>query len=138
MLMISRRNFLKIAYQGLLGLSGLLGLGGLIRFLSYEPDPPPPTQFIVGSETNFPMNSRTVLPEIPAVLIRTESGFVALSLVCTHLSCTAEVKPTGFVCPCHGSQYDKQGNVTRGPAGIPLQKLVVELTADKNLVVYRN
>lgn len=41
-----------------------------------------------------------------------------INAVCTHLGCvvpfnTAENK---FICPCHGSQYNDQGRVVRGPA----------------------
>jgi len=46
----------------------------------------------------------------------------ALNAVCTHLGCVvpwnkAENK---FMCPCHGSQYDKNGKVVRGPAPLSL------------------
>jgi len=45
-----------------------------------------------------------------------------INAVCTHLGCVvpwngAENK---FICPCHGSQYNNQGKVVRGPA--PLVK----------------
>jgi Rieske Fe-S protein len=45
-----------------------------------------------------------------------------INAVCTHLGCvvpwnSAENK---FICPCHGSQYNNQGKVVRGPA--PLVK----------------
>jgi len=46
----------------------------------------------------------------------------ALNAVCTHLGCVvpwnkAENK---FMCPCHGSQYNKEGKVIRGPAPLSL------------------
>eukprot|EP00401_Gymnodinium_catenatum_P054386 CAMPEP_0117497670 /NCGR_PEP_ID=MMETSP0784-20121206/21302_1 /TAXON_ID=39447 /ORGANISM="" /LENGTH=203 /DNA_ID=CAMNT_0005292699 /DNA_START=64 /DNA_END=672 /DNA_ORIENTATION=- len=46
----------------------------------------------------------------------------AVNAVCTHLGCVvpwnkAENK---FMCPCHGSQYDKNGKVVRGPAPLSL------------------
>jgi cytochrome b6-f complex iron-sulfur subunit len=134
----SRRDFLKLATRGLLYFSGLLGLGGLLRYLSYEPDPPPPARFEVGLATDYPLNSRTLLPAIPAVLIHNNRGFSALSLVCSHLGCTVEVKPDDYVCPCHGSRYDLSGNVTHGPASSPLSPLRVELTEDEKLVVYKD
>ncbi len=45
-----------------------------------------------------------------------------LNAVCTHLGCVvpwngAENK---FICPCHGSQYNSQGKVVRGPAPLSL------------------
>ncbi len=46
---ISRRDFLKLARTVLLTLSGLLGLAGLLRFLSYQSQPPAPTEFVPGA-----------------------------------------------------------------------------------------
>nr|O49078.1 RecName: Full=Cytochrome b6-f complex iron-sulfur subunit, chloroplastic; AltName: Full=Plastohydroquinone:plastocyanin oxidoreductase iron-sulfur protein; AltName: Full=Rieske iron-sulfur protein; Short=ISP; Short=RISP; Flags: Precursor [Fritillaria agrestis]AAC04807.1 cytochrome B6-F complex iron-sulfur subunit precursor [Fritillaria agrestis] len=45
-----------------------------------------------------------------------------INAVCTHLGCVvpwnkAENK---FLCPCHGSQYNNQGKVVRGPAPLSL------------------
>ena len=134
----TRRDFLKLATRGLLYFSGLLGLGGLARFLSYQPDPPPPARFEVGAASDYPLNSRTLLPAIPAVMIHKSDGFSALSLVCSHLGCTVEVKPDDYACPCHGSRYDLSGNVTHGPAASPLPPLRVELTKEGQLVVYKD
>jgi len=36
--------------------------------------------------------------------------------VCTHMGCVPNKEPPGWVCHCHGSQYDESGRVTRGPA----------------------
>ena len=138
MTVISRRAFLKIVTQSLFALSGLLGLGGLIRFLSYKPPPPPPQRFEIGSQSNYALNSRTVLPQVPALLIRTPTGFSAVSLVCSHLSCTFEVKSGGLTCPCHGSRYDLAGGVTHGPATQALRSLRVEVTTAGNLVIYKD
>ncbi|NBP83887.1 MAG: Rieske (2Fe-2S) protein [Mycobacteriaceae bacterium] len=45
-------------------------------------------------------------------------GFVAR---CTHSGCLlAEVKNGSIVCACHGSRFDLNGQVTRGPATAPL------------------
>jgi len=44
----------------------------------------------------------------------------AISLVCTHLGCSVTVTPDGLSCPCHGSIFDRQGRVLRGPADRPL------------------
>lgn len=46
----------------------------------------------------------------------------ALSAVCTHMGCVVPWVPSRgkFVCPCHASEYDRQGRVLRGPAPLPL------------------
>ncbi len=135
---ISRRDFLRLASRGLLGLSGLLGLAGILRFMSYKPQPPPPKRYEIGSVSDYPPNSRTVAASIPALIIRNQGEFRAISMVCTHLGCNVEAKPDGFVCPCHGSCYNSAGEVTEGPAQSALAALKVEQTAEGRLVVYKN
>lgn len=136
MTQISRRDFLKLVRNGILYLSGLLATGGLLRFLSYAPVSEQQTEFDLGSVDKYPLGSRTSIPEIPALLIHTENGFTALSLTCTHLGCTLEPNETGFACPCHNSAFDKQGNVTHGPAVKPLRVLRIEITDDGNIKVF--
>ena len=133
---LSRRDFLKLARNGLLTLSGLLGLAGLLRFLSYQSQPPVPTEFILGTPSDYTPGSRTVLPQVPALLIRSASGFSALSLVCPHLGCTVDPQPGGFACPCHGSRFGLQGQVVRGPAGKALTILRVENASDGKLHLF--
>eukprot|EP00892_Ulva_mutabilis_P011381 jgi/Ulvmu1/8615/UM046_0013.1 len=55
-----------------------------------------------------------------------------LNAICTHLGCvvpwvSAENK---FKCPCHGSQYNTQGKVIRGPAPLSLALAHVEIADD--------
>jgi cytochrome b6-f complex iron-sulfur subunit len=133
---LSRRDFLKLTRTVLLSASGLLWLGGLIRFLGYSSQPAAPSDFNLGLASNFPPGSRTIIPEIPALLIHGESGFTALSLACTHLGCTVESNSDGFACPCHGSRYDLQGKVVRGPASKALSVLRAEIAFDGNLHVF--
>jgi cytochrome b6-f complex iron-sulfur subunit len=138
MSILSRRDFLKMTSAAVLTLSGLLGLQGLFRFLDTQTDPLPPTDFDLGPASDLAAGSPSIHPEIPAVVMRTANGFTALSLVCTHLGCTVESKPEGFVCPCHGSKFDPQGKVTRGPAQNPLKSLRTGITSDGRLHVYTN
>jgi cytochrome b6-f complex iron-sulfur subunit len=135
---LSRRDFLKLTRTVLLSASGLLGLGGLIRFLSYSTQPAAPTEFGLGLASDYAPGSRTVLPDVPALLVHGENGFTALSLVCTHLGCTVESLPEGFACPCHGSRFDLEGKVKRGPASKPLVALRVEIGTDGKLRLFTN
>jgi Rieske Fe-S protein len=134
----SRREFLKLTTRVLLAASGLLGIGGLLRFLSYSTEPQPKTEFDLGSAADYPIGSRTLLPDVPALLIHTEAGFSALSLTCPHLGCTVEDNPDGLICPCHGSRFDAAGAVLRGPARQPLHTLRVEVSADNHLRLFLN
>ena len=133
---LSRRDFLKLVRTVLLTASGSLGLGGLIRFLGYQSQPPAQTEFDLGPASDYAPDSRTVLPDVPALLVRTEMGFSAISLVCTHLGCTVESTPEGFTCPCHGSRFDSQGKLMRGPAAKPLVQLRVETNKDGKLHLF--
>jgi cytochrome b6-f complex iron-sulfur subunit len=58
----------------------------------------------------------------PAVVIKTDKGFVALSAVCTHLGCLVEFDSgkKAIQCPCHAATFDLEGHVTGGPAPRPL------------------
>lgn len=133
---LSRREFIDLATNSLLGLSAALGLGGLIRFLSYEMDPAPPSEYDLGPITDFPVGSRTLLMHVPAVVIRERDGWLAMSLTCTHLGCTVEQKDNGYECPCHGSRYDAEGFVRRAPSNTPLKKLRVETNESGNVILY--
>jgi cytochrome b6-f complex iron-sulfur subunit len=135
---IPRRDFLKLTIDSLLAFGGLLGLAGLIRFLGYKTEPPQPTEFDLGLAGSYPLDSVTTFPDVPAVLIHKDSGFTALSLICTHLGCTVKVETGGFACPCHGSRFNSNGYPVKGPATASLKKLRVAQTPEGKLTLYTN
>jgi Rieske Fe-S protein len=110
----------------------LLGLGGLLRYLSYYA-PEAPVEFDLGDAANYPVGSRTVRSDIPAVIYNRGGEVVAYSLICTHLGCTIAENGAEFECPCHGSRFDKDGIVMKGPAQNPLKNLRVEILEDNTL-----
>jgi cytochrome b6-f complex iron-sulfur subunit len=136
MLIFSRRNFLKLASRVFLALSGGLSIGGLFRFFGHPVESTPQAAVDLGLAADFPLGSRTILPEVPAVLYHTDRGFRALSLVCTHLGCTIKSEVDGFLCACHGSRFSENGEVLHGPAEDPLPELRLELTESGHLVLY--
>lgn len=133
-----RRDFLKLAASALLTASSLLGMGGLLRYLGYSSEPPPKTEFSLGYASDYPIGSRTLLSDVPALLIRDQNGFSAFSLVCPHLGCTVKDGEDGLICPCHGSRFDAEGTALRGPARQPLRALRVETGADGQLRLFLN
>lgn len=58
-----------------------------------------------------------------------------LNAVCTHLGCVVpwNSSENKFICPCHGSQYNNEGKVVRGPAPLSLA-LVHTNTSDDGKV----
>jgi len=73
----------------------------------------------------------------PAVLVNTAEGtLVALSAVCTHLTCTVRYDgETGTLfCPCHNGRFDLSGNVLSGPPPRPLETYAVEVTGPDVIV----
>lgn len=52
-----------------------------------------------------------------------KAAFIVLQAACTHLGCVptfAEGDFGGWLCACHGSQYDTSGRIRRGPAPLNL------------------
>ncbi len=52
--------------------------------------------------------------------------------ICTHLGCTFPWNGVDqqFQCPCHGSRYNAEGVVERGPANRPLKLVHISLAGD--------
>lgn len=63
------------------------------------------------------------------VVIRSGAGIIALSDICQHKGCSVEIQMEGLVCPCHNALFDStNGNVLRGPASYPLDRIPVRET----------
>lgn len=60
----------------------------------------------------------------------------AINAVCTHLGCVVpwNASENKFMCPCHGSQYNAQGKVVRGPAPLSLALVHTTVTEADKLV----
>jgi len=135
---ISRRDFLELMRIFFLATSGVLGLGMLLRYLQTPPREPEPTEFDLGHISDYAPGSRTLLPEVPALLIRKDATLTVLSLACSHLGCTVKPDSDGFSCPCHGSSFDGLGRVVRGPAVHPLAHLRLVVAPDGRMTLYKD
>ena len=80
-----------------------------------------------------------ILPEgqtKPLIVIVDATGkHSVISSECTHKGCTVEVQGERIVCPCHGSTYDRKGDVLKGPAQRSLQRYQSRLTSDGVLII---
>ena len=110
-------------------------LAATFRFLVpnvlYEPS----RRFDVGPPSDFSPGSATFLPDRRLYVFNGADGFYCISSVCTHLGCNVKRGGPGFECPCHGSQFDENGQVVRGPAPKPLAWYALGLSPRAELVV---
>jgi menaquinol-cytochrome c reductase iron-sulfur subunit len=57
-----------------------------------------------------------------------DAMFIVFSNRCMHLGCPVAVaQGVGFACPCHGGQYNKEGQRTAGPPIRPLDRFQWEI-----------
>ena len=111
-------------------------LGATARYLSPNVLYEPPSRAPIGHPNEFPTGTVTFLPDRRLFLFNSPAGFYTISSVCTHLGCNVRyVAGEGFACPCHGSLYDANGRVTRGPAPQPLAWFGLSLSPRGELVV---
>jgi cytochrome b6-f complex iron-sulfur subunit len=89
---------------------------------------------VAGSVEEFQKNSVTADRINKYYLIRFEDGgFLALSLICSHLGCSViwDKTKNQFTCPCHSSAFDRFGNVINSPAPRPLDFYPVIIESGK-------
>ncbi|MBM9605925.1 QcrA and Rieske domain-containing protein [Desulfopila inferna] len=76
-----------------------------------------------GSIDQFRPGDVKAVPQGKFYLVCLENGsFMAVSRTCTHLGCSVpwDEEKKQFVCPCHGSSFDRRGVVLTAPATRPL------------------
>lgn len=91
---------------------------------------------VVNNEISIDIPSSPIANKDTRVLVEYNSGgsilvehnsndtYRALSGICTHQNCVVsgfDSTNDVFVCPCHGSRFDLNGNVVQGPAGSKLR-----------------
>lgn len=143
-----RRNFLKRdkeisrrKFFSKLGIGAIIStfIGSVIITFKYlfpnvlfEPS----ASFKVGSPSDFPIGSSVFLKERKVYLFHDIGGFHTISAICPHLGCLLTKQPQGgFLCPCHGSIFDKKGNVLKKPANRRLDSYKVSLARDGKVLI---
>ena len=128
---VSRRDFLKTAWVFLGGLA-TLEVGGV--FIAYLQPRLAEGEFgsviTAGLVDDFPPNSVTHITNGRFYIVRDpDGGFLAVYHRCTHLGCTVPWDQTAqkFICPCHNSQFDRQGSVENPPAPRALDSFPVSI-----------
>lgn len=140
---ISRRKFLTSVGNTATGIVVLGSIGVTLEYLVPNVLLEIPKEFKIGPINTIQPNSVILEPKQRTFVVREEQGsFYALSAVCTHLGCTtkwsdsgAAGKPDAVIsCPCHGSLFNKYGEVLQGPAPRALDKYRVQLEDDKLVI----
>lgn len=104
----SRRTFFKLITLGIISIIGIAWNKLTINHLEQ-----------IGKRVRiFPLNkNKTVSFYEDFIVINKNESIRVLSAKCTHLGCTInKVENERLLCPCHGSEYDLDGNVLKGPA----------------------
>lgn len=98
-----------------------------------------------GAVTDFQVGEVKVIQEGKFYISRVPQGVLALWWKCPHLGCTVPWKPDDpsmdqlankgrFNCPCHGSIYDRFGQIVQGPAPRPMDLFPTEVRDGKIFV----
>ncbi len=136
---MNRRNFLSVA--GWLGFLGFIfaSVVGALRYMFPRVLFEPPEKFKAGFPDEYVIGevNEKYKDEQRVWIVREREGFYALIAICTHLGCTprwlqAEEK---FKCPCHGSGYYKDGINFEGPTPRPLERAMITLADDGQILV---
>lgn len=126
----ARRRFLSLLVTGL-GLA--IAAGVLFPLLGYLRPPPSPilaSELLrVGALEEIATGQARLVRfhDRPILVIRAAPhGWRALGAECTtpsHCLLEWDAERQRIVCPCHGCQFDAQGNVVHSPASMPLLRL---------------
>jgi Rieske Fe-S protein len=65
---------------------------------------------------------------------KNDGSYETLLLQCTHQQNQLVPTNKGYLCNLHGSQFDKEGNVTKGPAENSLKKYNTTIEQDKLII----
>lgn len=128
---VSRRDFLKVAWGAAGALALVEAAGVVLSFFS-----PRVVEgefggiFEAGTVDSFAAGSVTPFTQGRFYLVRMpDGGFLALYRKCTHLGCAVPWNPAEgrFVCPCHASAFEMDGQVINPPAPRPLDRFAITI-----------
>jgi nitrite reductase/ring-hydroxylating ferredoxin subunit len=130
---MARRDFLALLGRGALWATAGVTVVALLRYLSFT-EATPPLIFVLDAPGAYPLNSTIPVAEGRAFIKHDERGLYAVNATCTHLGCLVKQVPAGFACPCHGSQFAPNGDVTNGPATLPLTYAALSIDEEGKVV----
>lgn len=63
-----------------------------------------------------------------------DETYMALLMRCTHADNQLTSTGNGFFCNLHGSRFDREGGVTKGPAELSLKRYATQIISD-NIII---
>jgi cytochrome b6-f complex iron-sulfur subunit len=136
---ISRRRLMAYAWIGAAAIvMGELTFGAFAFLWPRRKGAKRETVFIAGKVTDFKEGEVIPFRKERTFILRTQGGFLAMSAICTHLRCVVNwnERLKKFECPCHGAQFNQNGEVLEGPPPRPLDLYKLQIVAG-NVVVNR-
>lgn len=127
---ISRRDWLGLASLWTMGAALLFGIVGMLRLPKAAVLSSPSKKFRVTLPETLGPGQPFIPPGRAVAIYRGPQGVHAMSTICTHLGCVVKPATDGFECPCHGSRFKADGEVSKGPAPRPLPWFKVSVNGD--------
>ena len=133
----TKRSFLRYLLFCLTGIATAMMTWGISRFVTVgiakERKREFPERILHKLQPDVPVH----IPEAGVWVMKTKSNeqIIALDDRCTHLGCRQKwnAQSGKYECPCHGSIFDRDGKVLRGPASRPMPRLYLR-PASKGIV----
>jgi cytochrome b6-f complex iron-sulfur subunit len=127
---VNRRQFLGFAWGASLLVFGGEMAAALVKFIQPVSTSGFGGVVRAGKVDEFAVGSINLIKAGRFFLHRMDDGsFIAYWQKCTHLGCSVPwvESEKQFHCPCHGSLFNKKGEVTGGPAPRPLDIFPVKI-----------
>lgn len=71
----------------------------------------------------------------PLFVVRHDDGrLTTVSTRCMHRGCQVDPVAERLVCPCHGSEYTREGVVLKGPTRAPLNRFATQVIGDEIVI----
>ncbi len=119
--MKGRRTFLKIAITGAVAFFVFVWNKLTLQHLRTSS----------GKQHTFPFNKNKTVAFNGGFIVVTKPEIRVFSAHCTHLGCKIDkMQGDRLVCPCHGSEYDLEGKVLKGPAYRDLTEMKASISED--------
>ena len=139
--MVNRRRFLKTGCLACLGLASSSYLlsscaaGIPMQVVKRKPE----EKVLRVAKTSFEGEQDMVIVrdeslENDILLRKTENGYLALDLTCTHEGVGLTTTKSKIYCTSHGSVFDLEGNVVKTPANKPLKRYQTEAKETEILI----